>query len=133
MRLPDQTNRLPVNLLLLAATVFVGVLLFLLSDLAGGPKSTGVVVTDALFGSVFFGFLIFTSAVPGGVAYVLLLGKMAQRVSGVRLRAFALLLSPIVVLPLMLLVTGWWPLALALPYGVLVRLPKQNQLPLSSA
>jgi hypothetical protein len=50
-----------------------------------------------------------------------------------RLRALALLLSPIVLLHLFFLLETWYPLALALPYGTIVRLPKQSHLPLANA
>lgn len=125
---------LATNLLLLGATIFIAVLLFFLSDLfTEEARSTAVIVIDALFGALFFGVLILVQALPGGVAYLLLVRRIGRRVSGVRLRALALLLSPIVILPLLFLVEAWWPLVLALPYGVVVRLPRQNQLPLSNA
>jgi hypothetical protein len=94
---------------------------------------------DALAGSFFFGLLIFVPALPGGVAYLLLLRSIAQWVSGVRLRALALLLSPIVTLYLLYVFSSnpwpepFYPLGLALPYGAVVRLPKQNQPPLANA
>jgi hypothetical protein len=125
---------LATNLLLLAATIFIGVLVFFLADLfTDEARSAGVIVSDALAGSILFGVLIFVQALPGGVAYLLLLRRIAQRVSGVRLRALALLLSPIAILPLFLIVAALYPLALALPYGAVVRLPKQNHPQLSNA
>jgi hypothetical protein len=134
MRRPNRPGWLATNLLLLAATIFLGVLLFFLSDLfTDEARSTSVIVIDALFGALFFGLLIFVQALPGGVAYLLLVRRIARRVSGMRLRALALLLSPIVLLPLLFLVETWWPLVLALPYGTVVRLPKQNHLPLPNA
>jgi hypothetical protein len=72
-------------------------------------------------------------ALPGGVAYLFLVRRIAQRFSRARLRALALLLSPIVLLHLFFLMETWYPLALALPYGLVVRLPKQNHLTLSNA
>ena len=131
----QRSNRLgwfPTNLLLLAGTVFVGVFVFFLYE-AEEAKSTSVIVMDALFGTLFYGTLMYAQAVIGGIAYLLLLQRIAQQVSGVRLRALALLLSPIVVLPLILLVEQWYFLVLALPYGAVVRLPKQNQPPLANA
>jgi hypothetical protein len=134
MRRPNPPGWLASNLLLLAATIFIGVLLFFLSDLfTDDEKSTSVILSDALAGSFFFGFLIFVPALPGCVAYLFLVRRIAQRVSGLRLRAFALLLSPIAVLPLLFILETLYPLALALPYGAVVRLPKQNHLPLSNA
>ena len=130
-----RSNRLgwiPTNLLLLAGIVFIGVFVFLLLD-ADEAKSTSVVVMDALFGTLFLGTLMYAQAAVGGIGYLLLLQRIAHRVSGVRLRALALLLSPIVALPLILLVQQWYPLVLALPYGAVVRLPKQNQPPLANA
>jgi hypothetical protein len=125
---------LATNLLLLGATIFICVLLFFLADLfTDDARSTGVIVIDALAGSIFFGVLIFVQALPGGVAYLLLLRRIARRVSGLRLRALALLLSPIAMLLLFFLLEAWYPLALALPYGALVRLPRQNHPQLSSA
>lgn len=133
MRRANRPGWVATNLLLLAATIFLGVLLFFLSDLfADEARSTGVIVSDAVAGSFLFGFLIFVTALPGGVAYLLLVRRIAQRVSGVRLRALALLLSPIAILPLFFLLETLYPLALALPYGAVVRLPRQNHPPLSS-
>ena len=133
-RRPSASLRLRTNLLLLAATIFIGVLLFSLSGLfTDDGKSADVIFVDALALALFFGLLIFVPALPSGVAYLFLLRRIAQRVSGVRLRALALLLSPIVLLHLFLILGTWYPLALALPYGALVRLPKRNHLPLSNA
>ena len=102
MRRPNRPGWLATNLLLLAATIFIGLLLFFLSDLfTDDAKSRGVIVSDALAGSIFLGLLIFVPALPGGVAYLLLLRRIARRVSGARLRALALLLSPISILPLL--------------------------------
>lgn len=122
----------PINLLLLAGTVFVGVFVFFLYE-AEEAKSTSVIVMDALFGTLFYGTLMYAQAAIGGIGYLLLLQRIAQRVSGVRLRALALLLSPIVALPLIVLLEAWYPIVLALPYGAVVRLPKQNQPPLANA
>jgi hypothetical protein len=134
MRRPNRPGWLATNLLLLGATIFIGVLLFFLSDLfTDDAKSTGVIVIDALAASVFFGLLIFVPALPGGVAYLLLVRRIAQRVSGERLRALALLLSPIAILPLFFILETLYPLALALPYGAVVRLPKQRHFPSSNA
>ena len=82
---------LPSNLLLLAGTVLVGMFLLLLSDLfrEDEARSTGVIVVDALAGMLFYGILMYVSALPGGIGYLLLLEKIAQRVSGMRLRALA--------------------------------------------
>jgi hypothetical protein len=125
---------LATNLLLLAGTIFVGVLLFFLSDLfTEEARSTAVIVEDALFGALFFGVLILVPALPFAVAYLLLVRRIAQRVSGVRLRALALLLSPIVMLYLFFLLETWYPLALALPFGAVIRLPKQNHVTLANA
>jgi hypothetical protein len=121
------------NLLLLAGTIFIGVLLFFLFDLSDDAKSADVIVIDALAGALFFGLLIFVPALPGGIAYLFLVRRIAQRFSGMRLRALALLLSPIVLLHLFFLLETWYPLALALPYGTVVRLPKQSHLPLANA
>ena len=121
------------NLLLLAGTIFIGILLFFLFDLSDDARSTDVIVIDALAGALFFGLLIFVPALPGGLAYLFLMRRIAQQVSGARLRALALLLSPIVLLHLFFLLETWYPLALALPFGAVVRLPEQNHLPLSSA
>jgi hypothetical protein len=123
---------LPANLLLLAGTVLVGMLLLLLSDIfrEEETRSTAVIVADALAGMLFYGVLMYVSALPGGIGYLLLLQKVSQRVSGMRLRALALLLSPIVALPLLVLgIETWLPLALALSFGAIVRLPKQEQPP----
>jgi hypothetical protein len=123
---------LPANLLLLAGTVLVGMLLLLLSDIfrEEETRSTAVIVVDALAGMLFYGVLMYVSALPGGIGYLLLLQKVSQRVSGMRLRALALLLSPIVALPLLVLgIETWLPLALALSFGAIVRLPKQEQPP----
>ena len=123
----------PTNLLLLAGTVFIGVLVFFLYE-AEEAKSTTVIVIDALAGTLFYGTLMYMQAVVGGIAYLLLLQRIAQRVSGIRLRALALLMSPIVAVPLLVLgIEKWLPLALALSYGAVVRLPKQNQPPLANA
>jgi hypothetical protein len=129
---------LPTNLLLLAGTVFIVLLVFFLSDLfTEDARSTGVIVVDALAGALFIGFLCYLGALPGGVAYLLLLRRLARRVSGLRLRAVALLLSPIVTLYLVYVFIGWpevlYPLAFALPYGLVVRLPRPNQPPVSNA
>jgi hypothetical protein len=96
-------------------------------------KSTSTIVMDAIGLTLFFGTLVYVQAVIGGICYLLLLQRIAQRVSGVRLRALALLLSPIVALPLILLLEAWYPIVLALPYGAVVRLPKQDQPPLANA
>ena len=78
--------------------------------------------------------LMCVQAVVGGIGYLLLLERIAQRVSGIRLRALALLMSPIVAVPLLVLgIEKLLPLALALSYGAVVRLPKQNQPPLANA
>jgi hypothetical protein len=125
----------PTNLLLLAGTVFIGFLLLLLSDLVKDDARNGaVIVGDALAGALFFGVLMYVSTLPGGIGYLLLLQKVAQRVSGIRLRALALLLSPTVALPLLIVaIETWFPLALALCFGAVVRLPKHEQPPLSEA
>jgi hypothetical protein len=123
---------LPANLLLLAGTVLVGMLLLLLSDIfrEEDARSTAVIVVDALAGMLFYGVLMYVSALPGGIGYLILRQKVSQRVSGMRLRALALLLSPIVALPLLVLgIETWLPLALALSFGAIVRLPKQEQPP----
>ncbi|HET7272137.1 MAG TPA: hypothetical protein VFI90_13750 [Rubrobacter sp.] len=76
------------------------------------------------------GVATLSSALPGEIGHLLLLQKVAQRAFGIRLRALALLLSPIVAPPLLLLgVEKWLPLALALSFGAIVRLPKQEQPP----
>jgi hypothetical protein len=121
---------LPSNLLLLAGTVLIGMFLLLLSDLfrEDEARSTGVMVVDAVAGMLFYGILMYVSALPGGIGYLLLLEKVAQRVSGMRLRALALVLSPIVAVPLLILgIETWLPLVLALLFGAIVRLPKQEQ------
>ena len=108
----------------------MGMFLLLLSDMfKEEARSTGVIVVDALAGALFFGVLTYVSALPGGIGYLLLLEKVAQRVSGIRLRALALVLSPIVALPLLILgIETWLPLALALAFGAVVRLPKHEPL-----
>ena len=129
MRRPNRPGWFATNLLLLAATIFLGVLLFFLFDLSDDGKSTDVMVIDALAFTLFYGVLIAVPALLLGVAYLFLLRRIAQTVSGVRLRAFALLLSPIVLLDLFFVLETWYPLALALPFGAVVRLPKQTLLP----
>jgi hypothetical protein len=116
---PNRPGWLATNLLLLAATIFIGVLLFsLLID------DGGVDVIDAIALTLFFGVVITVPALACGVAYLFLLRRIAQGVSGLPLRGLALLLSPIVMLHLFFVLETWYPLALALPYGALVRLPK---------
>jgi hypothetical protein len=79
----DRPRRLVANLLLLGATIFIGLLLFFLSDLfTDDARSTGVIVIDALAGTLFFGFLCYLAALPGGVAYLFLVRRLARRVSG---------------------------------------------------
>jgi hypothetical protein len=117
---------LTTNLLLLAATIFIGVLLFALFN-----ESADVI--DAIGLTLFFGVLITVPALACGVAYLVLLRRIARSVSGLPLRGLALLLSPIVMLHLFFVLETWYPLALALPYGALVRLPKRDHLPSSSA
>jgi nitrogen fixation/metabolism regulation signal transduction histidine kinase len=134
MQRPNRLGWFPTNLLLLAAVVFIGVLVFYLYEVsAEEAKSTSTIVMDAIGLTLFFGTLVYVQAVIGGICYLLLLQRIAQRVSGVRLRALALLLSPIVALPLILLLEAWYPIVLALPYGAVVRLPKQDQPPLANA
>jgi hypothetical protein len=134
MQRPNRLGLFPTNLLLLAAVVFIGVLVFYLYEVsAEEAKSTSTIVMDAIGLTLFFGTLVYVQAVIGGICYLLLLQRIAQRVSGVRLRALALLLSPIVALPLILLLEAWYPIVLALPYGAVVRLPKQDQPPLANA
>jgi hypothetical protein len=134
MQRPNRLGWFPTNLLLLAALVFIGVLVFYLHEVSTEEaKSTSTIVMDAIGLTLFFGTLVYVQAVIGAICYLLLLQRIAQRVSGVRLRALALVLSPIVALPLILLLGTWYPIVLALPYGALVRLPRQDQLPLANA
>ena len=134
MQRPNRLGWFPTNLLLLAAVVFIGVLVFYLSEVSTeDAKSTSTIVMDALGPTLIFGTLVYVQAVVGGIGYLLLLQRIAQRISGVQLRAVALLLSPIVALPLILLLEAWYPIVLALPYGAVVRLPKQDQPPLANA
>jgi predicted neutral ceramidase superfamily lipid hydrolase len=128
MRRPNRPGWFASNLLLLAATIFVGVLLF---SLFVDDESLDVV--DAIGLTVFFGALITAPALACGVAYLFLLRRIAQSVSGLPLRGLALLLSPIVMLHLFFVLETWYPLVLALPYGAVVRLPKQDGLPPASA
>jgi hypothetical protein len=118
---PNRPGWLATNLLLLAATIFIGILLFSLFIDDGG-----VDVVDAIALTLFFGVVITVPALAFGVAYLFLLRRIAQSVSGLPLRGLALLLSPIVMLHLFFVLETWDPLALALPYGALVRLPKHG-------
>jgi hypothetical protein len=134
MQRPNRLGWFPTNLLLLAAVVFSGVLVFYLYEVSSEEaKSTSTIVIDGVGLTLFYGTLVYMQAAVGGIGYLLLLQRIAQRVSRVRLRALALLLSPIVALPLILLLEAWYPIVLALPYGAVVRLPKQNQPPLANA
>ena len=117
-----------VNLLLLGATIFIALLLyFLFTD---DPESAGERVVGALFGSIFYGLLLTVPALPFALAYLLVLRRVARRVSGLRLRAIAVLLGPIAFFSLCFVLENLFPLALAFPYGAIVRLPTPNRLPL---
>jgi hypothetical protein len=136
MRLPTSVRPgwFAANLLRLGATIFVVVLLYFLSELfADDARSWEVILLDALFGAIFFGFLIYVQALPGAIAYLFLVRRMARRVAGLRLRALAVVLSPIALLFVFFLVEQSWPLAFALPYGALISLPTHNRLPVSNA
>jgi hypothetical protein len=70
---------------------------------------------------------------PGAIACLLLVRRLARRVFGLRLRAIAVVLSPLGMLLVFFLLGNFYPLAFALPYGAVVSLPKPDRLPVSNA